>query len=144
MLLSLPEKLDQFNKNKNKKGKKRNKTFEQRGEEKELDTNEVHTLKQTLIRKLVNFAEKKSFVVLFEDTLIQDFKCENQKIKCKIECPMCGVQQGCDFNQYWNVSNFERHLKKHFRTDTDSEYVNVETDQIISHNNEYLDDILSD
>lgn len=74
-------------------------------------------LKELLIKKLLNFCTKHSFVITFETSLIQNYHIDGKKQpKCKINCPICGTQFTCYYTTYWNESNFEKHLKKHFNS----------------------------
>lgn len=79
-------------------------------------TNEEN-LKKLLLKKIVNFGIKNSFDLVVEESNIFDFEKIGDKIKCKIQCLVCDAKYTCFYNTYWNVSNFEKHLKQHFDKD---------------------------
>lgn len=77
-------------------------------------TQDEESLKTKLINKLAKFSENNLLGLLFEESLITNYRVEQDKSKCKIECPICSTQFTCYYSTYWCASNFEKHIKKHF------------------------------
>lgn len=125
VLLSLPGKLRDFNKKKEsgkenvKKSKKPNNQLEENinfhNERVEVTENEEKSLKEKLLQKIQNFASKLSIsnIAKFDESCIQEYHRQIQKVKCKVQCPFCEISIGCEHSSYWRISNLERHLKKH-------------------------------
>lgn len=95
-------------------------------------------LKQALITKVFNFANKQSFELLLETSDIIDFKREEDKIKSRIQCPYCPSLYKCEFTSYWNISNFEKHLKKHFANGIELLEVPVENETVAKNTDQIL------
>lgn len=100
----LPQRLRDYKSNK-KSDKKKDGLTQQQEEEQ---------LKDELIEKLSNFSGKNSLGISFEKSSISNYRIEKNKPKCKILCPLCNIQYTCYYTTFWNRSNFEKHLKKHF------------------------------
>lgn len=111
ILLSLPRALIAYNDNLKKKKSQTNKKPE--SQNKKISETEV---KDALIKKLNNFATNQSYDVIFEGTLVENLGFDKNKWNCKIRCPMCREPSKCTYESYWMVSNFQKHLKKHFKT----------------------------
>lgn len=80
----------------------------------------INELKESLVQKVLKFAEKKSLEIIF---VLSDIalNIEEGKIKCFVHCPICNKKQQLHYTTYWVISNFERHLKSHFsKTQTNS------------------------
>lgn len=74
-------------------------------------------IKKQLVNKVVRFAAKFSVEIKFDadlNTIISEYHKEGDKVKCKFNCPSCGIQYSCLHHKYWMISSFENHLKKHF------------------------------
>lgn len=115
VLSVLPKKLQDYNNN-TKKIKK-------------VQANDEETLKESLINKLLKFSEKHSFALIFDKTLIKNFRIEKNKPKCQIECPICNKHFTCYYTTYWHETNFQKHLTKHFAIE---EVQNIESGQTTS------------
>lgn len=74
---------------------------------KDINTNE---LIESLIQKVIKFAEKKKFEIIFVPSNIE-LSIEKEKIKCSVQCPICNKKIQVQYTTYWLLSNFERHLK---------------------------------
>lgn len=69
------------------------------------------------MNKLLKFSEKNSFDIIFENTLITNFRIEGNKPKCQIECPICRKKYTTYYTTYWNATNFQKHLATHFEVE---------------------------
>lgn len=132
-LLGIPKALESFNKKKKEQKKqKEQKKLEKRtsqirnenddqfvnSEDIENGTIEVSSieceLKQKLIEKITKFASKHSVTLIIDTNNIVELEENNTKYKCQIICPICQKQLKCEHTTYWLISNFEKHLKRHF------------------------------
>lgn len=102
----------------------------------------VEDLKQSLVKKLSNFATNQFFELHFDVLLIHEFHQVKGSYKCRFECPLCTRKIKCEYKTYWLVSNLENHLKKHYvivdvATENHSETIAVasEPPKIISYVN---------
>lgn len=144
VLLLLPKSLRDYN-NSTKK-KRTNKKEEDPEEDLSLD----EQLKESLINKLVKFTAPRHFDVILDKSLIQDYRLESNQTKCRIRCPICQTPITCFHTTYWHASNFEKHIKKHFQifegpaNSTVIEVEQVEQFEVITHNNNELNEVLSD
>lgn len=71
-------------------------------------------MKSKIISKIANFANKNSFSLIFDESYVSDLHIEGEKVKCKFTCPICEKTIRCEHQNYWIVSNLEKHLKRHF------------------------------
>lgn len=46
---------------------------------------------------------------------IYDFIVQEDRVKCRVQCPYCSIKLSCFKTKYWYISNIESHLKKHLR-----------------------------
>lgn len=113
LIFSLPKLIS--NKIKSTKKRKVESELETTESDQTNTTVEKSQLISTLIQKIYRFAEKLSFEVILNETHISDFRQENQKVKCNIKCPVCKNPTQCTYVSYWMISNFQRHLKQHFK-----------------------------
>lgn len=150
-LLRLPQSLRKYNDNIKKKQSNNLNEIEveeierEEGEEGK-EENKVKELKEKLIKKLINFAEKNSFGLVLDESFIQNYRCENNQTKCQIKCSICNALFTCYHTSYWNVSNLEKHIKRHFKNtnvNAISDPLQLENIELISHSGD-LDDVLSD
>lgn len=74
-------------------------------------------LKDAIVHKLVKFASDRNFNLNLNKSDIFDFRMENDKLKCDLQCPICHKRIKCEYKSYWLVSNFQKHLKVHFSRD---------------------------
>lgn len=72
-------------------------------------------LKEKLVNKVVNFYSKNSYQLICDANSISEFTTGNHKTTCRFSCAFCSKKFECDYIKYWNISNFEAHLKVHFQ-----------------------------
>lgn len=111
-----------------------NKTKEKKrkaGNENKVESEQI--LKEKLLKKLVRFAEKLGVQVNFDEENISEFHTEDGKTKCGIACPFCDTKMKCDHRTYWNISNFEKHFKRHLIYE-EKEEEQIEVVEILTQN----------
>lgn len=139
ILLLLPKALSEYKEN--AKQKKKNSTQQDNIEVVEVEAEvEVEQLKEKLLQKLFDFANKNLFEIIFEKSSIRNYIHSN-KPHCKFSCPLCSRSYKCYHTSYWNISNLEKHLKSHFEQ-AKIETIEVPVDrQIVAHSDTELDNV---
>lgn len=147
-ILNLPKILQE------KKEKQKNKSKKIRLDE---DANETvlddDKLKEKLMNKVINFYSKNSYQLICDANSISEFTTANHKTTCRFSCAFCSKKLKCDYIKYWNISNFEAHLKVHFKKliedsilePNESNRTNSENIQISNYSDEHekaLEDLL--
>lgn len=99
-------------------------------------------LKNLLIKKLSKFSLDNSLDLNFNTTLFSNYHIEKSQPKLKIQCPLCSKKYTGYFTTYWNISNYEKHLKTHF-TEVQVEHIEISNNNVILsyHNDDQLDEI---
>lgn len=127
LLLSLPQKVKEFQNPKSKKNdeNQNQKTYE---EIELLTENELEKLKNNLLTKVNSVAKAIGIKQVFTkdnfigtlDTYISQSQCTNSKpsYKCTLKCVQCVKEVPCTWNGYWRVGNLDRHLKSHIEINT--------------------------
>lgn len=145
-LLGIPKALEIYNKKKKEQKSSQTQKIQQNqnSESVNFDT-ENHTieannieqeLKKKLIDKVISFANKCSVTLVIDTNNIIELQVDNTKIKCQIICPICNKQLKCEHSTYWMISNFEKHLRRHFMNFTTQ---SVERDNPISYTENQAD-----
>lgn len=108
-------------------------------------------LKKSLVAKLIKFAKKFSYEIEFSESSIHDFCDANTNLTCVVACPFCETRIKCTHKSYWLVSNFEKHLKRHFERDIQIETVTIEpvdittpnenSEELLNYSADQLDDL---
>lgn len=95
-----------------------------------IDEFESEKFKVALVNKIANFGLKFGYEFTVDSSSISDFHVIDGKIKCKFACTFCSTLHTCEYQNYWIVSNFERHLKVHFANteNLETSIVNTNTD----------------
>lgn len=132
LVLSLPKQLKEFENNKKEKVEKsETEQLAVTDEEIELlSETEIVDLKKKLLSKLTTSAENIGLQKFTEneflssvDAYVSHSLVKNKKptYKCLIKCIKCEKRIPCTWNGYWQIGNFEKHLKIHMKTDDSSE-----------------------
>lgn len=82
-----------------------------------------HELKQTLIQKLQHYTESSEIEFNWSIDSISNFREVNSIFKCKVQCPACNRTISCQFKTYWQVSNFQLHLKSHLKSNNQTQQI---------------------
>lgn len=109
-ILNLPKILKQSDEKKQKSV-----TKEKKNEENSLESLNVDSLKEILVKKVANFLKRQSYETILNITDVGDFHYSGNKIKTKIVCPFCESNIIVDYRSYWNISNLQKHFKIHFK-----------------------------
>lgn len=73
------------------------------------------SIRQLLILKIENFATRKKFKSEIGDANILNFRSEDNKYKCSVQCPFCNrIPIPCIYTSNWICGNFTTHLSTHF------------------------------
>lgn len=135
---------------KSKEEEKRKKKSENKQKQNNRNTSvdiDEHELKEKLVKKVLNYTRSKSFEMLFDLSYISQLQKVNNKIKCTVSCPLCESAIKCEFIKYWAISNFQAHLKIHFKDINGRDVDETNADQVVAEhlrNENELNEILQD
>lgn len=90
---------------------------------------------------MVYFRQSKSIDIEFTESHILRFREEGAKTKCSAVCSKCEKSTVCEYTTYWNISNFQAHLKGHLRKKISAEKSSV---SLHENNAAELDKLLED
>lgn len=96
-------------------------------------------LKQALVRRVVKYCSSKSINIVFDDKCISKFESKSDKIKCSASCSTCNISIICHYTTYWNISNFQAHLKAHLKNSSALNRVNIHQNNAAELDNLLLD-----
>lgn len=114
-ILNLPKILQEQKENQKNKSKTRIRLDEHVNEKSNETVEDADKLKEKLINKVINFYSKNSYQLICDANSISEFTTGNHKTTCRFSCAFCSKTLKCDYIKYWNISNFEAHLKVHFQ-----------------------------
>lgn len=83
----------------------------------DLKSNQTH-----LLVKLNKYLNKKKFGFELSDKNIDELVFSNNRIKCKVICPLCKEKEKsipCFYDSSWKVSNVNLHFKSHLKSTSD-------------------------
>lgn len=90
----------------------------------------------------MKFCADRNFDINKELFQVFNLREENNKIKCELKCPVCDTKKiACDYTTYWNVSNFQAHLKRHIANAVD---VDIGIADYSQEHSEAIDHILNE
>lgn len=112
LLLALPRKIKEANSKKETTNKKIKRGVENYSELKE---EEIAKLKEDLIEKLKKYSASKNLCLEIDSKDICEFMVQEDRVKCRVQCPYCSMKSACFKTKYWYTSNIESHLKKHLK-----------------------------
>lgn len=106
------------------------------------DEQEKNLLKNRLVKKLLNFAEKINLKINLDLNNINNFRKEGEQYKCRITCPICDKTTACSFLKYWLVGNVERHFKNHKQNEIQIEDPNQLNTEVLLENIELIEETI--